>query len=100
MNIQIHSDVFDINKRIKEIDESYYLVFNAKRQVFELHSSDQPFSSYCLTLPQENLDERVLILARKTLRQNQDKLIEEMEKQNQKIEKEKIEQIKRSLYGS
>lgn len=100
MNVKIESDVFEINKRIKQIDESYFIVYNTKRDVFELHSSNQLFSSYCLTLPGKCLDERVLVLANKTRRQNQKELIKEMELQNEKVEKEKIKQIKRSLYGS
>ena len=89
----ILSDVLDITVRIKEIDDSYYIVFSQNKKKFELHSSNQILSSYCLTIPFEELDERTLTLAQKTRRVNQDKLFEEMEQQNKLLEK-------RSLYGS
>lgn len=92
MKIPIKSDVFDIVNRLCEIDHTYFVVFDTKKQKFELHSSNQPFGTYCLTIPYECLDERTITLALKTRSQNKDALIAEMEQNNQKIQ--------RSLYGS
>ena len=100
MEIKIHSDVFDIINRLKKIDESYYLVFNTKKQKYELHSTCQKNNTYCLTIPYQQLDERTIFLARKTRRENKDKLLKEMEEENQKLEKEKIKQLTRRVYGS
>jgi hypothetical protein len=97
MNIEIKQDVFDITKRLKEIDESYFVVFNLNRNKFELHSSQQHPSSYCLTFPFNTLDERAITLANKTRKENKDKLIKEMEEENQRLlktmEKQALKEI-------
>lgn len=100
MNIKIENDVFDIVKRIKEIDSNYFVVFNKKKLKFELHHSAQPLTTYCLTFPYECLDTRCVDLTYKTRQQNKEKLIKEMEEENEKLEKEKLNTIKRRLYGS
>lgn len=56
MNIKVEDDVFDIIKRIKEIDKDYFVVFNKEKSKFELHHSTQPLTTYCLTFPYECLD--------------------------------------------
>ncbi len=81
--ILLEGDPFYIAERIKEIDENYFLVFNKKRGVFELHNSSQRSSTFALTIPYDTLDERAIFLARKTRRENIDKLIEEMDKENE-----------------
>lgn len=99
MNV-IEDDVFDIVKRIKEIDSDYFVVFNKQKLLFELHHASQPLTSYCLTFPFEHLDVRAVDFVQKTKRQNKDKLIKEMEEENEKLEKEKINTFKRRMYGS
>ena len=59
MKIKIDDDVFDITKRIKEIDDGYFVVYNTLKNSFELHNNYQE-NTYCLTCPYECLDERVL----------------------------------------
>lgn len=100
MNLKIESDVFDIVKRLKEIDNSYFVVFSKAKLKFELHHAIQPITTYCLTFPFDCLDERCIELTLKTRQQNKEKLIKEMEKENERLEKEKINTLKRRLYGS
>ena len=59
MKIKIESDVFDIAKRLKQINESYYILFDTSKQKFELHSKEQQ-NSYCFSYPFQNLDNRFL----------------------------------------
>ena len=96
--ILLEGDPFYIAERIKEIDENYFLVFNKSRGVFELHNSSQQGSTFALTIPYDCLDERTIFLARKTRRENIDKLIEEMDRQNdahtKRLVKRAAEQIK------
>lgn len=80
----IEGDAFFINERLKEIDKSYYIVFNTSRNLYEVHSSEQKGNSYAFTVPFDCLDERTLLFARKTRVENQDKIIEEIEKDNEK----------------
>ncbi len=100
MFFKIDSDVFDITNRLKEIDKDYFIQFNLSKKKFELHHATQPFTTYCLTFPFEQLDERCVNLALKTRWQNREQLFKEMELENEKIEKEKVNTFKRRLYGS
>lgn len=100
MNNQIllENDPYYISSRIKEVDENYYIVYSPARGCFELHNSKQLFSTFALTIPYEQLDERTIFLARKTRRENSDKLIKEMDEHNSRLEKKMkeraFEQIK------
>lgn len=101
--IAIQSDTFFISERLKEIDESYFLVFNFQKQKFEVHSSAFE-NTYCLTVPYSVLDERVIDLVKKTRATNIDKLIEEMDFENEKLEKQRqkeaVDCLKEVIYDS
>ena len=60
--ILLDCDPFYISSRIKEVDENYFIVFNTARNVYELHSSAQIGSTYALTIPYSQLDERTIFL--------------------------------------
>ena len=82
MNIKITHDVFNISNRIKYIDRNYYIVLNTSKNKFEVHNSSQVGSSYCLTLPNLQLDERVLQYVRKTQSVNIDEILKNIENDN------------------
>lgn len=84
--IEIKNDCYDICSRIKEIDRSYQIFFNLSRRCYEVHSCEQYKSSFCFTIPNSEIDERVLILAKKTRKENQDQLIKEIEEDNRQLE--------------
>ena len=86
MRIQIEQDVYNISQRIKEIDRNYYIVYDTSKQKFEVHSSTQIGSSYCLTLPQTQLDERTLKYVRETLSTNIDEILDKIENDNKILE--------------
>lgn len=87
MKIKIDSDVFDIIKRIKEIDEGYYILFDLDKNRYELHNINQS-TTYCLTYPYEDLDERMISLINKTNSRYIDNIMEDIDNNNAKIEKE------------
>lgn len=89
MKIEVKNDVFDIVKRIKNIDADYFVMFDTKRQVFELHCKNQYQNSFCLTL-YECLDERSISKTLMTRKQNKDKLFEEITKNNHRLKGEII----------
>ena len=93
MRIKIESDVFDIIKRIKEIDKDYFVVYNTNSKKFEIHNS-RLVNSYCLTIPYKNLDARVLNLIYKTATKNYDNIIKEIDIGNEAIEKKQMEKTK------
>ena len=88
--IKIENDCFDICSRLKEIDSSYLVYFNLKRNCYEVHSKSQAKSSYCFAIPYENLDERTLDYAQKTRSENKDKIIKEIEEHNRRVEERNL----------
>ncbi len=93
MLIRIYEDVFNITNRLKEIDDSYFVVYNTQKKKFEVHSSKQK-NTYCLTIQNGGLDARVVPLVLKTRRENYQKIIDEMDRANEEIEKENKRKIK------
>ena len=85
MKIKIESDVFDVSKRIKEIDENYFIMFNLNNNKYELHCTSQP-NTYCFSYPYEDLDERFIDMIYKTNIVNIDNIIEQIDNNNAKIE--------------
>lgn len=88
---EIKDDVYYICDRLKEIDESYYVLYNLSKNCYEVHSSLQK-NSYCFVVPFDELDERTLAFARRTRSDRRDKLIEEIEKNNEEVYKKQIKQ--------
>ena len=87
MLVNITTDVFDILSRLKAIDSNYFIVFNTNKQRYEVHNSGQK-QTFCLTVPFNKIDARLVPYVRKTRRENADKLIKEMEIHNEKLEQE------------
>lgn len=83
--LEIEEDVYFICLRLREIDKSYRVLYNLARQCYEVHSFEQSKSSYCFTVPYSQLDERTVLFALKTRSENRDKLIAEIEKNNQDV---------------
>ena len=87
MKIEIMSDVFDIVKRVKEIDKDYYIIFDTSKYEFELHHKKQP-NTYCFKYIYENLDNRLIDMIHGSTVRHIDKIIEDIDKNNTKIENE------------
>lgn len=96
----IDSDCLFITDRLKEVDQSYRVVFSLKKKKFEVHSILQS-STYCFTLPYSSLDERAVDYAKKTRSENAEKLIKEIDRANEelyrKMLKEEINKLKEAL---
>lgn len=99
--IQIFTDPFFICQRLKEIDRSYFVMFDLEKKNYQLHSSEQRGNSYCLTFPFDCLDARAVEHARKTRVENEEKIIEEIDRENKRLEKklinEEINRLKEAL---
>lgn len=93
----IENDVYFISQRIKEIDKSYFIVFNCEKNKFEVHALGQMGGTYCFTLPFDMLDARTLDYTLKTRSQNLAKLIEEIDKQNLKLTKDNFKKAVNKL---
>ncbi len=80
---KIENDCYFICQRLKEIDPSYEVFYNNGH--FEVHSFEQIKNSYCFTVPFDKLDSRTIDYALKTRSNNRDKIIAEIEKNNQLV---------------
>jgi hypothetical protein len=85
--ILIEDSVTEIPQRLQEIDSNYCILFNRKKQKFEVHRSDHAYT-YCLTVPFSELDARVIDLVRQQNWQNQQTLLKEIEEHNAKLERQ------------
>lgn len=95
MKIPVKSNVFKIPERLKEIDKSYFVMYDTIIDKFEIHSTEnKDGSTYCLTLPYEELDSRAIDYVRKTRVENAKKLWEEMKRNNEMLEIEKAKKFK------
>ena len=104
MNYQIiKNDIFNIAKRLKSIDSKYFIVFNSNRNKYEVHYT-RAKNIYELTIPYDKLDARTIDFVLKTRIQNKQKIFEEIENSNKKLEQQNIknliEKIDRRIYES
>ena len=93
MHFKIRHDVYEISKRIKDIDRYYFIVYDTSKSCFEIHNSYQIDSTYCLTLPFEFLDERTLQYVRETSSANIEKILQKIEDENKLAENAQIRSV-------
>lgn len=79
----IENDNYFISQRLKEIDGDYFIVYNLNRKKYEVHVKGQFSNSYAFTVPYDRLDERTILFALKTRIENQDKVMREIERENE-----------------
>ena len=85
--IRIMQDAFKICERIKKIDKNYYVVFDTIKKVFEIHNSKQFCNTYCISVG-KTLDMRAIKKLQSSSVSNMDKILSEIEKHNESLEKE------------
>ena len=64
--IPVTDDLYFIASRLKELDASYYVVYNTARGRYEVHSDAQKGSTLCFVVPYNELDARTLAYAART----------------------------------
>lgn len=95
--IEIKDDLFDICKRIRQIDAKYFILFNLKTKKYEVHYR-RAKNTYELTLPFANLDARAVEYVQKTRIEHSRQIYAEIEKQNQKmIEEQNKKNLSKSI---
>lgn len=96
--VLVETNVFNIPERLREIDSGYFVVFNSKRNKFEVHNETNIGNSYCFTVPFDKLDCRTITHCRKTLVGGYgDKIYAEMEKNNRKIQESRHRAFKNEM---
>lgn len=85
--IPVFRDVCDISRRLREVDETLFVVFNTASQQFEVHSLEHRPDTCAWAVPFDQLDERTVRLARRnSLRMRGDAIFREMDEHNEKLE--------------
>ena len=74
---EVTADLYDIAKRLREIDPDYRVWYSYRRHKYEIHNVGQRGGTYALTVPYGELDERTLRLVRRTRAENAAEFIRE-----------------------
>lgn len=85
---EVKGDLYSIADRLKEIDNGYFIFYSYKNKRHEVHNTNQRGHTLSLIVPYSVLDERTVRLVRKTRAERVKSLIEEMERENARIERE------------
>ncbi|MBD5131952.1 MAG: hypothetical protein HDT28_05105 [Clostridiales bacterium] len=93
----IEDDLFGVCRRLKSIDDGYYVFRNYKTGKFEVHNSKDK-NTLCLVLPYDTLDERTVRHVLYTRADRLEQNLKIMDEQNRKAEeRERKNAIVRAL---
>ncbi len=81
--IEINGDLFDIAGRLKEIDSRYTVCRNVKLNRFEIYAD----GVLQIAVPFDRLDARTVELVRSTRLENVGRLLEQINSDNERLEK-------------
>ncbi len=82
---EIKNDLFDIVKKIKEINQNYKVFRNIIKHRYEIYFQKGVNLNLELVVPYDKLDYRTINLLNKTKVENADEIFEEIEKANAKL---------------
>ena len=84
----IFSDCHDITRLLSEYDEQLFLVWNVRRQKYEIHSLANQILTYACDVPNNRLDSRIIAeLRRGDLRLRGEEIFNEIDDHNDYIRK-------------
>ncbi len=103
---RIFGDPFDICDRLKSVDDGYFVVFNTKRNRYEVHNFKN-VDTFCFVVPYDKLDSRTVDYCLKTRVQNIEALMAEIDAENARIQAETakresdemLEKIEKTVLG-
>ncbi|MCH5164802.1 MAG: hypothetical protein J1G01_00170 [Clostridiales bacterium] len=85
----IEDDMFGVCRRLKSIDDGYFVFLNYKTGRFEVHNSKDAHT-LCLVLPYDTLDERTVRKVLYTRAERAREIAERIERENAKFEAAQI----------
>ena len=97
----VETNAYRIPERIQEHDPNLFVVFNTKRQRFEIHTlANKDGQTFGFMYPHDVLDARALFLVRKyNFHLRGRKLINEIEEQQERFERQIERQRRNELHG-
>lgn len=84
----IEDDLLGVCRRLKSIDDGYFVFLNYKTGKFEVHNSKDS-RTLCLVLPYDTLDERTVRKVLYTRAERVRQITERMERENARLERER-----------
>lgn len=84
---EISDDMFGVARRLKSIDDGYFVFLNYETGKFEVHNRKEYPKTLCLVLPFETLDERTVNRVLYTRAERIKRILEDMERENAAIER-------------
>lgn len=85
--IKITDDLFDIAARLTSVKPSYVVYYNKQLRRYEVYDGDK----FAFAVPYSELDSRTIDYARLTSVQNADKIFAEVERNNEAVTKNIIQ---------
>jgi len=84
----IERHISRVPAKLKELDEGYFVLFNARTKKFEVHNSKQRQSTYSFEVPFDELDYRTVRYARETAVHRGDEIVAKIEESEKRKEDE------------
>lgn len=78
----IDDDMFGVCRRLKTIDDGYFVFLNYRTGKFEVHNRRCAPNTLCLVLPYDTLDERTVRRVLYTRAERVAQIVERMEREN------------------
>lgn len=87
--ILVETSVHNIPERLAEYDPDLFLVWNCKKRQYEIHSLANTTDTFCLHIPYNELDARVLLVVKRSDAKVRGHrvLFDELDKHNELLEK-------------
>ncbi len=89
--------MFGVCRRLKSIDDGYFVFLNYVTGKFEVHNSHDRPGTLCLVLPFETLDERTVNRVLYTRAENAEKLVKRIEAENAIRQRELVRQAANAI---
>lgn len=96
----IESDMLGVCDRLKAIDDGYFVFLNYKTGKLEVHNSKDKPNTLCLVLPYDRLDERTVRRVRETRAERIADMLERIERENARLQAEKLNGLMGKAVGS
>jgi len=90
--VRIENDVFDVSRRLKEIDGDYFVVYNLTRGRFEVHHGRQR-ETLAVAVPFKTLDCRTVSRVLRTRVENLKAITAQIDADNLRLERNADEKI-------
>lgn len=85
--------VYDIEMRIREIDDDYRIFYNKEKNRIEVHNLKNKKDSLVLVSPYNEVDARLYKLVRRTRVECAGDIFKEIEEENERLEKKRAEAL-------